>query len=52
VDGRGALAPFGSPRDGPVEREVDLEDAWAVPVALEGAPVALGDVLPRDLEEL
>ena len=35
-----------------VEREVHLEDAGAVAVALEGAPVALREVLARNGEEL
>ena len=45
-------ATLGRPGDGPVEREVHLEDAGAVAVAFEGAVVTLGEVLPGDVEEL
>ena len=52
MDRAGALAPFGLPGDGTVEREVHLEDARSVAVALEGAAVAFGKVLAGDVEEL
>jgi hypothetical protein len=52
VDGTGPQALRRLPGDGSVEREVHLEDARSVAVILEGAPVALGEVLPRDVEQL
>src|SRR5215207_380708 len=52
VDGPGPQALDGPPGDRAVEREIYLEDAGTVTVILEGAPVALGDVRPRDVEQL
>ena len=52
VDGPGPLATLGLPGDGPVEREVHLEGAGAVAVALEGPPIPLREVLASNGEEL
>src|SRR5215204_2314146 len=52
VHGSGPQALLCLPGNRPVEREVHLEDAGAVAVALQGAPVAPREVLPRYGEEL
>src|SRR5215213_10039142 len=49
VDGSGPLAALGCPGDRPVEREVHLEDARTVAVALEGVVVTLRKVLSGDV---
>ena len=52
VDGPGTPALLRLPGDRAVEREVDLEDAGAVAVALEGPPIPLREVLAGNGEEL
>ena len=52
VDGPGPQALLRLSRGWAVEREVHLEDARSVAVILEGVPVTLGEVLPRDVEQL
>src|SRR5919202_990322 len=52
VDGSGPPVRSGLPGDRTVEREVHLEDAGAVPVAIEGLSVMIREVLPCDLKQL
>ncbi|MFN8185538.1 MAG: hypothetical protein U0R69_00515 [Gaiellales bacterium] len=52
MDGRRPTALLGPPRDRGVEREVELEDARAVPVALEPSPVPVGEPATGDPQEL